>query len=293
MKLRKTLITIAASAPLLNIMSCSSPLLYTSVWQDKPVKVDGKATEWKIPLDYFDDKTKLNFSITNDKANLYFCIRATEDETQKGIIHTGLQICIDTTGGKKNDVGIQFPIIERSASSIESSSHKHNQSSSYDPSDETPAANTLKGHYAGTSKQIRLTGFTNATNGLAEVPNMYGINACLNWDTNNIMIYEVCIPFSTFYKASLSSSDTSKVLGVSFIVSVTPKNNGGGEGGGHGGGGMGGSGMGGGGGGMGGGMGGGGHGGGGHGGGGGGVSSGPEVLTTHIKFRLAIGAQSN
>jgi hypothetical protein len=40
-------------------------------------------------------------------------------------------------------------------------------------------------------------------------------------------------------------------------------------------------------------MGGGGHGGGGHGGGGGGVSSGPEVLTTHIKFRLAIGAQSN
>lgn len=276
MKLRKILIVITASTPLLFIAGCSSPLIYNSVWQDKPVTIDGKAKEWKIPLDYFDDKTKLNFSITNDKANLYFCIRATEDETQKGIIHSGLQICIDTTGGKKNDVGIQFPIMERSAESSESPSDKHSRYSSSDSPDETSSAVNLKRHYQGASKQIRLNGFTNATAGLAEIPNMYGINACLNWDTNNIMIYEVCIPFNTFYKASLSASDSAKVFGVSFIVTVTSKNTGGG----HGGGDMGGpGGMGG----MGGGM----HGGGGH--GDGESSSSTEALTAHIKFRLAAG----
>jgi len=280
MKLRKTLIAIAASAPLLFIGECSSPLIYSSVWQDKPVTIDGKAKEWKIPLDYFDDKTKLNFSITNDKTNLYFCIRATEDETQKGIIHSGLQIWIDTTGGKKNQVGIQFPITERSAASVEPSSDKHSK----EPSDETPAAHGLKEHYAGTHKQMKLTGFSNATNGLAEIPNMYGINTCLNWDTNNIMIYEVCIPFNTFYKASLSPSDSSKTLGVSFTVTVKSKSSNVG----HGGGDMGGAGgMGG----MGGGMHGGGM-GGGHGGHGGGESSSSntESLTTHIKFHLAVGA---
>lgn len=288
MKLIPPLLTIAESVTILFMAGCSSPLVYSSVWQSKPVTVDGKATEWKIPLDYFDDKTKLNFSITNDKTNLYFCIRATEDETQKGIIHSGLQIWIDTAGGKKEEVGIQFPILERNAEASESSSHKHLQSFSSDPSDEAAAAHNLKAHYMGTSKQMKLTGFTNATNGFAEVPNMYGINACLNWDTNNIMIYEVCVPFNTFYKASLSPSDSAKVLGVSFTVTVASKNNGGGHGGGDmgGPGGMGGMGGGGGMGGMHGG--GGGHGGGGSHGGGEGSSS-TETLTAHIKFHLAVG----
>jgi hypothetical protein len=290
MKLRKTLIAITASIPLLFIAACSSPLIYSSVWQSKPVTVDGKAKEWKIPLDYFDDKTKLNFTVTNDKNNLYVCVRATEDETQKGIIHTGLQIWIDTTGGKKNQVGIQFPIIERSANSLSSS--RSQNSDSYEPSsassgnsDNRVIANSLRKHYQGTEKQIKLSGFTNASNGLSEVPNLYGINACLNWDTNSIMIYEACIPFSTFYKASLSPSDSNKVLGISFVVTVSPRNHGGEGGGGHShGGGMGGGGMGG-------GMGGGGmHGGGGQGGGGG--SSSPEVLTANIKFRLATMATS-
>lgn len=285
MKLRNTLIAITASIPLLFIAGCSSPLVYSSVWQSKPVTIDGKATEWRIPLDYFDDKTKLNFSITNDNTNLYFCIRATEDETQKGIIHSGLQIWIDTTGGKKKQVGVRFPVIERGVSSSESSSGRHSQ---YETSDETagetPAAHSLKNHYEEVSKQMMLKGFNNAPDGLAQVPNMYGINACLDWDTNNIMIYEVAIPFNTFYKKSLSPSDSSKVLGVSFIVTVAFQHSGGGGGdmGGPGGmgdetggmGGMGGGGM---------------HGGGKHGGGEG--SSGTESLTAHIKFHLAVEAK--
>jgi hypothetical protein len=292
MKLRNPLIALAASLPVLFIAACSSPLINNSIWQDKPVTIDGKATEWKIPLDYFDDKTKLNFSITNDKTNLYFCIRATEDATQAGIVHSGLQIWIDTTGGKKEQVGIQFPIIPKSTESSGSSSRHSSQSSESSPDalDEAPsaAANRLKGKYAGMPKQIKLSGFPNATNGLAEVPNMYGINACLNWDTNNIMIYEVVIPLNTFYRASLSPADSSRIFGVSFMVTIMTKgfSHGGGGAGNMGGGGMGGSsghGMGGGGGGMG--------GGGGHGGGGGGSSApSAETLTAHIAFRLATGA---
>lgn len=284
MKLSKALMTITASVSLLYMWGCSSPLIYTSIWQKNPVIIDGKAKEWKIPLDYFDDKTKLNFSISNDKTNLYFCVRATEDETQRGIIKNGLQIWIDTMGGTKDQVGIQFPIMDKS--SLAEPTQGSPRQSADGASEDTYSSNIarLKRHYSGLSKQMNLTGFTNATNGLAQVPNMYGINACLDWDTNGIMIYEVCIPLKTFYR---SVADTSKVFGVSFVVSVTTTHKsmgGGGDMGGPGGmgGGIGG-GMSGGGGGM--------HGGGGHGGHGGGENStSTEKLTAHIKFRLAAGA---
>lgn len=273
MKYKSLLLSIAVITTLF-FLSCSSPLVYTSLWQDKPVAIDGKATEWKIPLDYYDDKTKLNFSISNDTKNIYFCVRATEDETQKGIIRNGLRIWIDTTGGKKDQAGLQFPIIQ-SHEKEEGSSTKSSESSE---SAGASAAHSLKYKYAGLPKQIKLSGFTGVPGGLAEVPNIYGINACLNWDTNNIMIYEACIPLSTFYKAALSPSDSSKVFGLSFTVMVTSKYGGGGGHGGGGGGGMGGGGM--------------------HGGGGGGRhsgnsdesggSSGLEALTAHIKIKLAM-----
>ncbi len=189
------------SLGLLLFQSCTSPLIYKSIWQDKPVSIDGKATEWKIPLDYFDDKSKLNFSVSNDNKNIYICVRATEEETQKGIIRNGLQIWFDTVGGKKNQVGIQFPIVQIR--------QKETGSAGGQPG-EISGAHSLKSQYSGTPRQIKLTGFTGVPSGFAETPNMYGINACLNWDTNNIMIYEACIPFGTFFKATLSPSDSSK-----------------------------------------------------------------------------------
>ncbi len=272
MKYKNLLLQFVACLSFLFFIGCSSPLIYSSIWQDKPVAVDGKATEWKIPLDYFDDKTKLNFSVSNDKSTLFFCIRATEDLTQKAIVRNGLQIWIDTTGGKRKQVGIQFPVIDRSAMTASNpSDNKHSQ-------DEMTLANNLKKKYSGVSKQVRLSGFPNTVNDLVQVPNINGINVCLNWDSNRIMIYEVAIPFGTFYKKSLSPSDSAKVLGVSFSVTVPSQNPGGGGGkGGHGHGG-----------------------GGGMGGGGGGgqmggeqrtgpsaSASGTDILTAHIKFHLS------
>ena len=102
--------------------------------------------------------------------------------------------------------------------------------------------------------------------------NEYGINVSINWDVNNIMIYEAIIPFKTFYKPTLTAIDSLKNFDFSMTIHGFPppekKDDGGNSGGG---GGMGGGGMPGGGGGMGGGgMNGGGMGGGGRGGMGGG-----------------------
>ncbi len=276
-------IGISATAAAALFVGCSSPLVYSSMWQSKPVTIDGKANEWKIPLDYYDDKSKLNFSISNDGTNLYFCIRATETETQKGIIRNGLQIFIDTTGGKRKEMGIQFPVIQRRGEGKDASDEKEPLQ---DPS---TAAFGLHKQYSTASKQMKITGFPGGINGTADMPNLYGINAYLNWDTNHIMIYEAAIPIKALYKSLRPAADSSMVLGISFVVSVTGKSYGGG--GDQGGGGPGNMGTpqamgaaGGGGGGM--------HGGAGggrHGGGGGGGSS-TESLIAYIKLRLVTGA---
>jgi hypothetical protein len=275
----KSILTLGASSfALLFISGCSSPLVYDSIWQDKPVTIDGKANEWKIPLDYYDDKTKLNFSIANDGTNLYFCVRATEDETQKGIVHNGLQIWIDTTGGKKKDMGIQFPVIQKSDMASMGSSSGQAKTDQMEGS--SASSYGMHKQYSRASKQMKITGFKGGIDGLSYLPNMYGINAYLNWDTNNIMIYEACIPLKTFYKTSLSPKDTAKVLGVSIVITVATKNGGGDEAagghhGGHGGGG-----------GMGGGMGGGGM-GGNHGSGENKGNFSTTSASAYIKFRLA------
>jgi uncharacterized membrane protein YgcG len=272
----KAVLTVVATSSLLILAGCSSPLVYSATWQDKPVTIDGKANEWKIPLDYYDDKTKLNFSISNDGANLYFCVRATEYETQSGIVRNGLQIFIDTTGGKKKEMSIGFPIIQKEKSSG-TETDRHTE---MDPS---AASYGLRKKYSTTTKQMKITGFPGGINGLADLPNMYGINAYLNWDTNNIMIYEACIPLKTFYKAALTSSDTNKVIGITLVILVPNKAF---SGGGPSARSMGSEGMGGG---MGGGGAHGGSGGGRHGGGGGGGGSVNESLSAHIKLRLVTG----
>ena len=70
------------------LFSCSKPVTGI-LWQYKPVKADGVLSEWQVPLRYFDDKSKLQYTITNDSVNLYVCIRATDEESQLKIVRSG------------------------------------------------------------------------------------------------------------------------------------------------------------------------------------------------------------
>ena len=102
---------------LLLFCSCASAPLYQSVWQASPVTVDGDATDWQRPLAYYDADSKLSFTVSNDSTKLYFMIEAYDEPAQMKIIREGLQLWIDTSGGKSNDIGILYqrkiaPLVE-------------------------------------------------------------------------------------------------------------------------------------------------------------------------------------
>ena len=240
-------------------IGCAPKFIYKSYWQTTPVIADGKTNDWEVPLRFFDPKTKLNYSVSNDGENLYICIRATDDDNVSGITRRGLQIWIDTTGKKGHQVGILCPVPQKSEhSSDDGEKHKNNsgsdnteqQTQQYTGISDTARLNRIHRRFLENTKQMHVSGFKNVPDGLLELPNTFGINLGISWNNSNVLVYEAAIPLKSFLKHPLLPSDSSKVLGISFNFSITQKriNNGGGGrgmgggGGMHGGGGMGGGG---------------------------------------------------
>src|ERR1035437_149887 len=300
--------TIAVCLTLFILVSCTHYVyIARSPWQSNTIVVDGKPTEWPTPLKYYDDKSKLQYAVTNDKENLYLCIKATEEQTQIKILRAGMQIWIDTTGKNEHRVGILFPMASMKQRFDQTTTAPKESNTEESTEERKPKKKQdiigLRNTFLKGYKEMQLSGFQPPINGMNPIQTTYGIVVSVNWDTIGIMTYEAVIPFKTFYKDAVSLSDSLKCMGISIVLNALPSPSGGGGhsgggGGGHGGGGggMGGGGMGAGGmggGGMGGrGMGGGGmRGGGGHAGGGGATQGSTYLYATNtIKkiFQLAV-----
>lgn len=190
------------------LVSCSSPL-YNSVYQSVHVVADGKANEWSMPLDYFDSEAKIQYTFSNDRDNLYLCIKSADEQAQKKIINGGLQVWVDTTGKNKKQVGILFPV-----------GNDEKKESREERKNTIPS---LKRSFFNTPKEMLLTGFKSPLRGLTSVQANNDIGINLNWDSVNTLTYEAIIPFKTFYKPVLALSDSLKVFGISVTINgLTP-----------------------------------------------------------------------
>ncbi len=250
------------------ITSCKSTL-YQTKWQDKTVTADGNPKEWEIPLRFYDSKSKLSYTITNDLENLYICMRITEDASQVKVMKAGMQVWIDTTGSNKQLTGILFP--QRPPETTDNATHsssetgsngggKHNGGGSggygggSGGGSRSPNMANMRGRFQKDYKEMMLTGFHAPIRGSVPLTNDFGVQVGVNWDASKydssyIMIYEAVIPFRTFYKNKLTSADSLRKFGITITVNALPHaaSQGGSKGGGHGGGGgggMGGGGMG-------------------------------------------------
>jgi hypothetical protein len=286
MYLKKELLSSVIAISLFLLSGCAPAYIYKSNWQTTPVTIDGKTNDWEVPLRFFDTKTKLNYSVSNDGENLYICVRATDDDNVSGITRRGLQIWIDTTGKRSHQVGILCPVPQKKESNSSTGDEKPKDQENaelpaqvYTGVPDTAKLNRAHRRFLENAKQMHVSGFKTVPDGMLSLPNTYGINLGVTWNNSNILVYEVSIPLKSFLKYPLSPSDSSKIIGISFNFTVTPKRINNGSGGGHGGGGgMRGGGMGG----SGGGMGGGGR----HEGGGSSGSSEPEPESIWTPFHL-------
>lgn len=92
------------------IISCSKRVYYSSDRQSNKVTVDGKISEWSNPLRFYDEKNRINYTISNDHQNLYLCCSISDEFMQTKILRSGLEFGIDTLGKKSFPVSIKYPI---------------------------------------------------------------------------------------------------------------------------------------------------------------------------------------
>ena len=203
--------TITFSISLLLLISCTH-YIYISrcIYQQKSVVADGRPNEWKLPLKFYDDKSKLQYTVSNDFQNIYFCIRATDQQTQSKIIRAGMQIWIDTTGKYEHKVGVLFP--------LSSALRKTNPNELEAPPTAKQGVSAYKSKFLNGYKEMELAGFNTGINGMSPVKNSAGIQTAIGWDSTDIMTYEAIIPFKTFYKDSITVHDSLKLFGISIIV---------------------------------------------------------------------------
>ena len=229
---------------LIILASCTHYIyIARSPWQINKIVTDGKATEWTIPLRYFDEKSKLQYAVSNDCENLYLCIRATEEQTQIKILRAGLQIWIDTTGKNEHRVGILFPManakerFDQNRVGVKERNAEVNEEGR--KTEKKQDVSSFRKNFLNGYKEMELAGFKPPINGMNPIQNNYGILTNINWDSSGVMTYEAVIPFKTFYKDSISVSDSLKLMGISIVLNALPSAQGGSGGGGgrHGGGG--------------------------------------------------------
>ena len=198
------------------IISCASTAVVKNAWQTNAVVVDGKPDEWQLPLKYFDSETKLNYFITNDKENLYVCIRASDVKTQEKIMRAGMQVYIDTMGKGEKQVGIEYPLpaSDRTIEEDYGAATKPGEKPDYD---------RLHAKFLKNNNEMYLSGFKSTINGRTFLKNSEIVKVNLNWDATNSMTFEAKIPFSSFYKKEITARDSLKNFGLTMIVNAVAK----------------------------------------------------------------------
>ena len=157
------------------------------------VTIDGDNKEWGDSLAYYNAESKLNYTIANDKQNLYLVIRTNDVSKQNYILSSGVTFGIDTKGRKKDAYAITFPKsgqegMRRGAPNLEE--------------------NKLRAGILNFRK-IVVKGFNDISDDEISFSNAFGIQIAIGFDDKGYMIYEEAIPLDLFHAGDLAKNDWS------------------------------------------------------------------------------------
>ena len=181
------------------VFGCST-VSHQSEFRAEPVVVDGVSNEWLLPLNYYDMETQLNYAFANDKENFYICIRAAEPAAKKKVLRMGINLGIEVEDKKGSQkITLLYPNPPKDINK------ERDQEKDY-----TDESRKIRKKDLGYLGEMQLTGFNDKIPTSLLPQNDFGINVAVKMDSNNVLVYEAVIPFKTFYKQSLSSSDCKK-----------------------------------------------------------------------------------
>ncbi len=90
-------------------VGCGGATTLSSAWPPTNVTIDGETQEWNDQFVVFDDGN-VDIGVYNDAEFLYVSLIPTTDEMRRQIERQGLIVWLDTSGEKKQDLGIRYPV---------------------------------------------------------------------------------------------------------------------------------------------------------------------------------------
>lgn len=161
----------------------------TSLRAPAGIKIDGKATEWGNQFQAYNHATDVNYTLSNDDANLYLTVQATIPDVIKKILNGGITLTISQTGKKsdKGASGISYPV---SAPGNKVSIYLRNKPTG---SIADSLMNVKNKEMSTKYKTIRTSGIAQLDT-LISVYNTENIKAAERFDNNLYYNYELAVP---------------------------------------------------------------------------------------------------
>jgi hypothetical protein len=185
------------------------------------ISVDGKPDEWPQPFRYYEGTTKLQFAFANDTGSLYVCIKVTDAQTQLRLFNSGLNICMDARGKKKETMVLSFPLKPEGDPGEGGSGQKHKHQGQSEGGPDAGMQKTdllrLKHHARTQQLALRVKGFTGLPEQVLPLENAYRISAAFDWDSLDILTIEYKLPLALVLGHSLTATDTLKPISIGFI----------------------------------------------------------------------------
>ena len=174
-----------------------------SAWVSSPVKIDGSATEWNMPLRYYDSDAKLFFAFANDDKNIYLCFQTDDNTQQRRIMRAGMKITLSSKGNGKHKVSISYPLApEKNTDKPDSNSMG-----------QTPGRSGTQHAFSAARTQMEVKGFL-TKDGLIPVNDSSGIHVALNLDDSRRLTYEIAIPLKEFFGEGYTAADIEKNISL-------------------------------------------------------------------------------
>jgi hypothetical protein len=161
---------------------CSPKEYPIGKFQSELIIADGDATDWGLPLRFGSEIGSLQYSITNDKENIYISVASSDQMTQMRMLRAGLKIYIDPKGNKSTDICLTYPYKDQMEAP-----RGRGENRNTDP-------NAMKQKMLLDADIFNTTGFVNMENRIYDLKDTSHFKIGINYDKYNNLVFEAIIP---------------------------------------------------------------------------------------------------
>jgi hypothetical protein len=194
------------------IASCSSQRAPVGHYQDTNINADGNTDDWGLPLRFSNASHAFQYSVSNDKKNIYICILTNDPGTQVQMLRSGISIYFDPKGEKNKNISLEFPV-----SKPEENNYNNGDPITASTTKMTEDQLLLQSNYYNT------TGFANIENGQFDINDKKSnLQVALKLHDDTTLVYEAIVPVNDIPGIDPNKKSTSKNFSIGITVN-TPR----------------------------------------------------------------------